>query len=111
METFLPVNLDTINDSQPSIMNIVCRWDVMISLLMTAMETGYVVVIMKMDIMKEAFMVGKRFSMVVTLDVKQLNKSVEKMFARLQRIIPPLLLLHHSLQFQALLQLLPFHRP
>jgi len=41
---------------------------------------GYVVG-MVLDITKEAFTVGKRFSMVVTLDVKQLNVSVEKMFA------------------------------
>jgi len=53
----------------------------MISLLMTAMETGYVVVIMVMDITKQVFTVGKRFSMVVTLEVKQLNISVEKMSA------------------------------
>jgi len=52
----------------------------MISLLMTAGVMGYVVMRV-MDITKEAFMVGKRFSMVATLEVKQLNISVEKMSA------------------------------
>jgi len=50
----------------------------MISLLMTAMVTGYAVV----DITKEVFMVGKRFSMVANLGVKKLNIFVEKIFAR-----------------------------
>jgi len=80
MERFLSVNLDTMNNSQSSIMNIVCWWDVMISLLMTAMVMGCVVMRV-MDITGEALMVGKRFSMVVTLEVKQLNISVEKMSA------------------------------
>jgi len=89
METFFTLSIvgDTMKNSQPSNMNIVCRWDVMISLLMTMHGMGYVVV----DISKEVFMVGKRFSMVVTLEVKQLNISVEKMSVPLQRIIPPLL--------------------
>jgi len=70
----------------------------MISLLMTHLVMGCVV----MDISKEAFMVGKRFSMVVAdLEVKQLNISVEKMSALLQRIILPFPL--------HLLHVLPFH--
>jgi len=106
MEILLSVNLDTTtmaNNSQPSIMNIVCRWDVMISLLMTVLMMGSVVsvITMMMDtlmtisftilalkkwmtlmhISKEVFMVGKRSSMVVNLEVKQLNNSVEKMSA------------------------------
>jgi len=98
MEKFLSVNLDTIGmtDTQPSIMNIVCRWDVIISFLMTVLMMGSVVVGV-VDITGEAFMVGKRFSMVVTLDVKQLDIFVEKIFALLQRIILPLLLPHHRL--------------
>jgi len=67
----------------------------MISLLMTVKVMGCVVVGV-LDITKEAFMVGKRFSMVANLMIKQLNISVEKMFALLQHIILPLLppLLH-----------------
>jgi len=52
----------------------------MISLLMTVLVMGYVVG-MVMDITKEASTVGKRFSMVANLEVKQLNISVEKMSA------------------------------
>jgi len=54
----------------------------MISLLMTTMVMGSVV----MDISKQVFTVGKRFSMVVTLDFKQLNIFVEKIFARKTRL-------------------------
>ena len=60
MEIFLTVNLVTTGGmtySQPSIMNIVCRWDAMISLLMTAgvMEYASVGVITLMVIIKEVF--------------------------------------------------------
>jgi len=100
METFFLLRLDTMKISQSSIMNIVCRWDVTISLLMTAMVMEYVVVTMVMDITKEMFMVGKRFSMVANSQFKKLNIFVEKIFALLQRIIllsfPPLRL-HHLL--------------
>ena len=85
METFLSVNLDTMNNPKSSIMNIVSWLDVMISLLMTALVMGYVVRVV-LDITKEAFTVGKRFSMVVTLDLTQLNISVEKIFARKTRL-------------------------
>ena len=105
MEMFLLVNLDTIGitDSQSLIMNIVCRWDVMISLLMTVLVMGSVVSVITMmmdtlmtisftimalkklmtlmDITKQIYTVGKRFSMVANLKIKQLNISVEKMSA------------------------------
>ena len=80
----------------------------MISLLMTVLVMGSVVSVITlmmdtlmtlsltimalkkwmtlMDISKEVFTVGKRSSMVVNLEVKQLNNSVEKIFARKTRL-------------------------
>jgi len=58
----------------------------MISLLMTAMVMGYVVVSLLMDITKQVSMGGKRFSMVATFNLTQLKIFVEKIFARLQRM-------------------------
>jgi len=68
METLLSVNLGTLNKTQPSIMNIVCRWAAMFSLLMTGGVMDFAAALV-LDITKQIYTVGKRFSMVANLEV------------------------------------------